>query len=273
MLARAGVLELMDTCRDFAASDDSAPAVYATVRLVKNAPNSENAWNDDVGVYRQEAMNASNRNWASMERILNHSMPLISILRQTYLVPAAGIHDVPEIPADETPFPPADLSAAIKPHLAQALGIHRSGTVLVTYRASGRSRDLVGKLVETLKLLAAAGIREISLPPSWRSSNSWEGERNPIVEMQIRAPEKFLIIRDPSEDSPFANHAEVPRVSFIPPDQAGHMIPAALLSIMRPLHLILIPEECPDPGHPLRSIRDGGFPSIDLQNLLRLLKS
>lgn len=274
MLARAGVLDLVDTGTEFSDSDDVAPLVHATVRLLKNSPTSEQTWDEHVGIYRKEAGKAANRDWASMEHILNESKPLIEILRKTYLVPSAGIHDVPEFPADEVPFPPVDPSSAIAPNLAKALGMHAAGTVLVTYRTSGPSRDdLVRKLVETLKLLAAAGIREISLPPSWRSRNSWDSERNPIVEMQVRAPEKFLIIRDPSEDSPFANHAEVPRVTFIPPDLAGHMIPAALLSIMRPLHLILIPEECPDPGHPLRRIGDGGFPSIDLQNLLRLLKS
>ena len=274
MLARAGVLQLVDTGTEFSDSDEAAPQVHASVRLIKTSPNSEKTWDELVGVYRKEAKDAADRNWTSMAQILNDSKPLINVLRKTYLVPSAGIHDVPEFPADEVPFPPADLSASIAPHLTQALGTHTSGKVLITYRISDQSRDdLVRKLVEILKLLAAAGIREISLPSSWRNRNSWESERNPIEEMQTRAPEKFLIIRDPSEDSPFANHAEVPRVSFIPPELAGHMIPDSLLSIMRPLHLILLPEECPDPGHPLRSISDGGFPSIDLQNLLRLLKS
>lgn len=89
----------------------------------------------------------------------------------------------------------------------------------------------------------------------------------------MQAPEKFLIVRDPSEDSPFANHAPIPRVSFIPPDQAGRPLPDSLFALSRPLHLILVPEECPDPGHSLRRIADGGFPSIELQNLLRQLKS
>jgi ATP-dependent DNA helicase RecQ len=274
MLARAGVLDLVDTSTEFSDSDDVAPLVHATVRLLKNSPTSEQAWDEHVGAYRKEAGKAANRDWRSMEHILNEDKSLVSILQQTYLVMAAGIHHVPESPGDEVPLPPSDLSAAIIPNLANALGTHTSGTVLVTYRTVGPSHDnLVRNLVETLKLLAAAGIREISLPPSWRSRNSWEGERNPIVEMKMRAPEKFLIIRGPSEDSPFANHAEVPRVSFIPPELAGQMIPDAVLSIIRPLHLILVPEECPDPGHPHRRIGDGGFPSIDLQNLLRLLKS
>jgi len=274
MLARAGVLELVDTGTEFADSDESAPAVHATVRLMKNSPTSEETWDEHVGDYRREAMHAANRNWAAMTHILNSSSPLIRILQQAYLVPAAGIYDVPEIPATEVPLPPADLSASIAPNLSQALGIHASGTVLVTYRSSGPSRDdLVRKLVETLKLLASSGIREISLPSSWRSRNFWEGERNPIAEMQTRAPEKFLIVRDPSEDTPFSRHPGVPRVSFIPPDHSGKSIPGELLAVDRPLHLILVPEECPDPGHPLRRIGDAGFPSIDLQNLLRQLKS
>lgn len=274
MLARAGVIELVDTGTEFADSDEGAPGVYATVRLLKTSPVSEETWDEHVGAYRQEARDAARRNWASMEHILNGSTPLIRILQQTYLVPAADIYDVPEIPADEAPFPPTDLSAAIAPHLAQTLGIHASGTVLVTYRTSGSSRDdLLRKLVETLRLLSAAGIREISLPSSWRRRKSWEGEQNPIAEMQMLAPEKFLIVRDPAEDSYLARHAGVPRVSFIPPDASGQAVCAELLSVNRPLHLILVPEECPDPGHPLRRIVDAGFPSIDLQNLLRQLKS
>jgi ATP-dependent DNA helicase RecQ len=273
MLARAGVLELVDTGTEFSDSDDVAPQVHATVRLLKNSPISEQAWDEHVGIYRKEAGKAANRDWASMEHILKESKPLIEILRKTYLVPSAGIHDVPEFPADEVPFPPDDLSSTIAPNLARALGIHATRTVLVTYRTSGPSRDdLVRNLMETLKLLAAAGIREISLPPSWRSRNSWEGERNPIAEMQMRAPEKFLIVRDAGEDKPFARHPRVPRVSFIPPDHSGKAISGELLSVNRPLHLVLVPDECPDPGHPLRSIRDARFPSIDLQNLLRQLK-
>ncbi|MEI7909633.1 MAG: protein DpdF [Verrucomicrobiota bacterium] len=273
MLARAGVLELVNTGTEFSDSDEGAPQIHATVRLWKNSPTSEQTWDEQVGAYRKEAKDAAHRNWTSMAQILDGSQSLIGVLRQTYLVPSAGIHDVPEFPADEVPFPPADLSAAIAPHLAKAVGIYASGTVLVTYRTSGQSRDdLVRKLVETLKLLSAAGIREISLPPSWRSRNSWEVERNPIVEMQMRAPEKFLIVRVPSEDKPFACHPRVPRVSFIPPDHSGQAIHADILAVDRPLHLILVPEECPDPGHMLRRIGDAGFPSIDLQNLLRQLK-
>lgn len=274
MLARAGVLELVETDTEFGESNEGAPVVHATVRLVKNSPTTEETWEDYVGAYRRDAVKAAKRNWNSMAQILDGSQSLIGVLKNTYLVPSAGIHDVPEIPADETPFPPVDSSTAIKPHLAQTLGIHASGTVLVTYRTSGPYRDdLVRKLVETLKLLAAAGIREISLPPSWRSRNSWEGERNPIAEMQMRAPEKFLIVRDPSEDKPFACHLKAPRVSFIPPDHSGQAIHTDVLAVDRPLHLILVPEECPDPGHLLRRIGDAGFPSIDLQNLLRQLKS
>jgi hypothetical protein len=273
MLARAGVLQLVDTGTEFSDSDEGAPQVHATVRLIKNSPNSERTWDELVGVYRKEAKKAADRNWTSMVNILNGSQPLIGVLRKTYLVPSAGIHDVPEFPADEVPFPPADLSDAIGPDLAKALGIHASGTVLVTYSSSGPLRDdVVRKLVETIKLLSASGIREISLPPSWRSRNSWEGERNPIAEMQMRAPERFLIVRDPCEDKPFARHPRVPRVSFIPPDHSGEAISGELLSVDRPLHLVLVPEKCPDPGHPLRSISDAGFPSIDLQNLLRQLK-
>jgi superfamily II DNA or RNA helicase len=273
MLARAGVLQLVDTGSEFSDSDEGAPQVHATVRLIKNSPNSEKTWDELVGVYRKEAKDAANRNWISMAQILNDSKPLITVLRKTYFVPSAGIHDVPEFPADEVPFPPTDLSSAIELNLTKALGIHTAGTVLVIYRASGPSRDdLVRILMETLKLLAAAGIREISLPPSWRSRNLWEGERNPIAEMQMRAPEKFLIVRDAGEDKPFACHPRVPRVSFIPPDHIGKEISGELLSVARPLHLVLVPDECPDPGHPLRSIRDAGFPSIDLQNLLRQLK-
>jgi hypothetical protein len=226
-----------------------------------------------VGVYRKEAKDAANRNWTSMAQILNDIKPLINVLRKTYLVPSAGIHDVPEFPADEVPFPPTDLSSAIAPNLAKALGIHTARTVLVTYRTSGPSHDdLVRNMIQTLKLLAAAGIREISMPPSWRSRNSWDGERNPIAEMQMRAPEKFLIVRDAGEDKPLARHPRVPRVSFIPPEHSGKAISEELLAVDRPLHLLLVPDECPDPAHPLRSIRDAGFPSIDLQNLLRQLK-
>ncbi|MCB1129529.1 MAG: ATP-dependent DNA helicase RecQ [Verrucomicrobiae bacterium] len=276
MLVRAGVLELVDTGIDFAEADgEGKPSVHATVRLLKNSPNTEEDWDAQVGTYRKEVMAAARRDWNSMERILRNDAPLASILRQTYLVPAAGIHDVTEIPVDEIPSPPEDLCASLATHLTTALGIHASGTVLITYRtSSGPLRDdLPRKLAETLRRLAAAGIREVSLPPAWRVRKFWYGERNPISEMQMQAPEKFLIVRDPAEDSRFAHHAAIPRVSFIPPDLAGHPIPDSLLFISRPLHLILVPEECPDPGHPLRRITDGGFPSIELQNLLQQLKS
>lgn len=275
MLARAGVIELVDTGTNYTEPGVAAPPVHATVRLLGNSPLSEDAWDQQVGRYRQEAVDAARRNWASMEQILNGSRPLVRILQQTYQVPAAGIHDVPELPGDEVPFPPADLACSISPALGRLHAGHPSGILLVTYRsAAGPSReDLARRITETLKLLCAAGIREISLPAGWRKRKSWEGERNPLAEMQAFAPEKFLIVRDPSEDRGLGRFPAVPRVSFIPPESAGEAPCDDLLLVARPLHLILVPEECPAPGHPYRRIGDAGFPAVDLQNLLRQLKT
>jgi hypothetical protein len=108
---------------------------------------------------------------------------------------------------------------------------------------------------------------------SWRNRKSWEGERNPIAEMQKNAPEKFVIVRDPSEDNiRLVDFPKVPRVSFIPPEHRGKAVPEELFCTDRPLHLIIVPDECPAPDHPHRLIRDSAFPTIDLQNLVPLLR-
>jgi len=274
MLARAGVIELVDTGTDYTGPGEAAPPVHATVRLLGNSPLSEDAWDQQVGRYRQEAVEAARRNWSSMEQILKGSRPLVGVLQQTYRVPEADIHDVPEAPGDEAPFPPADLLGSIAPALGRIPAVHFCGTVLVTYRTTGASRDELGmRITDGLRLLCAAGIREISLPAAWRRRKSWEGERNPIAQMQAAAPEKFLIVRDPSEDQSFVNHPRVPRVSFIPPELSAAAPYDQLFLVERPLHLILLPEECPAPSHPHRRIGDGTFPAIDLLDLLRHLKS
>jgi hypothetical protein len=274
MLARAGVIELVDTGTDYSEPGEAAPPVHATVRRLGNSPLSEDAWDQQVGRYRQEAVDAARRHWASMEQILAGSRPIVGVLQQTYRVPEAGIYDVPEIPGDEAPFPPADLLCSLSPALRRISGLHASGMVLVTYRTTGSSRDELGRrITETLKILCAAGIREISLPAAWRTRKSWEGERHPIEQMQASVPEKFLIVRDPSEDQPFTKHPRVPRVSFIPPELSAEAPYDQLFLVERPLHMILLPEECPAPGHPHRRIGDGAFPAIDLLDLLRHLKS
>lgn len=273
MLVRAKVLQLVDTGLSEPESEDAARRQTATVRLLKNAPDAGN-WDRLVGEHRQEVMTTAWANWQAMKQVLYGKEALAALLRKAYVVPEAGIHDVMEVPPGIGPEPPGDLASDIGAGLAEALGPRHGATAFILYRTAGGNHDEVArKLVEVLVLLASAGIREISLPASWRDRKLWEGKSNPIPDMVRRAPERFLITRDPEEDRPFARHPAVPRVSFVPPGHAGEVLDSRLLHVERPLHLILVPEECLDPGNPLRKVGETGLPAIRLDNLTHLLKS
>jgi ATP-dependent DNA helicase RecQ len=274
MLVRAKVIQLVDVGISGSDKEDISNIVTATVRLLKNSPISEESWDHLVGDHRQAVMATAWANWQAMRQVLGGRASLAALLRKTYIVAEAGIHDVLEVPPGVGPEPPRDIASNIGPNLLGALGAHSTGNVFILYRTAGANRDEVARrLVDALALLAAAGVREISLPASWRERKLWESRPNPIPEMLRRSPERFLITRDPDEDKSFAKHPGVPRISFVPPDHAGDVLDSRLLHVERPLHLILVPEECLDPGNPLRKVGETGLPAIRLEILTRLLKS
>ena len=75
---------------------------------------------------------------------------------------------------------------------------------------------------------------------------------------------------DDKSESYLSPMVRVPRLSLLSPGHATHPIPDHLLTLDRPLHVIVAPEECPDHLHPHRFLRDG--PHMRLETFYRLLQ-
>lgn len=276
LLARAGVLEFRDLSPPVLERDDTESETAFNERKAKNWANyrdscrisitkanplNEADWNEATSGYRSNVISNQRSYWDAMESVLNKKKTLSEILSSVYLVSEAGIDLVPKSPTEYVPLPPKRLFHEISPALEELSKNYQ----FITYPTVGETEDqIVIRLTELLKLLARQGIREISLPSAWRD-NEWYGRRNPISTMSAACREKFLIVRMIEDEDEHVPIAPVPRVTLLPPDMVDGTVPPDLLQLNRLVHLILLPKEVVDPGHPLRRIGDARTDVIEIQ--------
>jgi ATP-dependent DNA helicase RecQ len=291
LLARARVLEiehspLSEISRNPAEADEDfrlrskalreKHQALCPIRLLQANPLTARAWESQVGAHRDKSKAAAAANWQRMEDVLTARRPLTDILREVYRVPSAGIHDVASEAQAITLIPPRSVCTQLGDPLRCALPGDGKGLLLVTYRTNGVAfREMIVALVELLKRLAKNGIREVALPAVWRTQTTWPGSLpNPLKSMTGNAPENFLIVRRLDEEDPLLHgYIAVPRVSLVPPEKADEPIPEFLLTLNRPVHIILVPEECPDNRNPARRVGEVSPPeSRRMEDFQRLLK-
>ena len=287
LLARAGVLELQelpspDLARlpgeddeDYQSRREKAWAeadATCPVRLLGAAPIIESTWEDSVGTHRQQSMQAGATNWKRMEDVLCNRRSLPEVLREVYRVPDAGIDYVAFHPSEtEVPTPPKDLCRGMNEVLQSATRTAVNGLLIITYRTSGGAfYELLRTQIELLKSAVSHGVREIAVPAKWLERDKWDEHRNPFSDLPHRSTEGFIIAQDLAELDLWDRQPDVPRISLVLPDNTS--VNDSLYSLRRPLHLLVIPEECADPTHPSRRIGDARPNVMHLDDFARLLK-
>ena len=103
--------------------------------------------------------------------------------------------------------------------------------------------------------------------------HAWDGVKNPLGEATNASREHFVIVRFLEDEDEHANTPAVPRVTLLTPEWADIPVPVHLYSLGRPIHLILIPEECLDPAHQHRRIGDARPDVITINSVFDLLSS
>ncbi len=287
LLARAGVLELHElpspdlarlagendedyqTRRENAWAEANATCV---VRLLDVAPIFESSWQDRVGTYRQQSMQAGALNWQRMEDVLKRNRGLPDVLREVYRVPDAGIYDVSLHPSEvEVPTPPKDLCRKWSLSLEHATRTAINGLLILTYQANEiASYDVLLTQISLLKTLISHGVREIAVPSKWLERSHWDEHRNPVPDLVRQSIEGFIIVRDVAELDTWDRQPDVPRASLVMPDNMSGS--DFLYSLNRPLHFLIVPEAFPDPANPSRLIGDVRSNVISLKDFARLLQ-
>ena len=103
--------------------------------------------------------------------------------------------------------------------------------------------------------------------------HAWDGVNNPLGEATDASREHFVIVRFLEEEDEHMNTCAVPRVTLLTPEWADIPVPVHLYSLVRPIHLILIPEETADPAHHHRRIGDARSDVIQINTVFDLLSS
>ena len=226
------------------------------VRLLENNLTTLDDFSQFLCNRRKELNYFSSSRKKQIEKLIAHPPPhLPELLQAVYKVANAGIHHVSQTP-DEIHIQPGDF-----PHLGLSESLsaffQSQGTeltFLVYNPFPDNPMDLARELIESLKILFQAGMRELVLPRHWREMKKWLGRPNPIPELHKSAQEHFVVVRDIFEDEGWPVHLPIPRITFLPPEFSGKRIPDFMHGVERPYHLIIAPNDCIDPYHPYRNI-------------------
>jgi hypothetical protein len=96
--------------------------------------------------------------------------------------------------------------------------------------------------------LVHRGILEIAVPDEYFSQKDWDQLRN-------TSPINF-VVRGGSEDDPFSPPPPLLRASVLPVLFAPVAQVQNVMSMQRPIHIILFPDNATDPRQPARRLRD-----------------
>lgn len=241
------------------------------VRLKNTETTSPAFWEKVVARSRSETLSAADESWRRMCEVLAGKRELAAILREVYRVRAAGI----EVSTGTEGFPIVPPRRACA-HLAESLrriGPQDSGALLiVTYATSGQAAGGWRRaVVEIMHRLVRLGIREVAVPPEWRTWTKWpDGRESPLYTLHRGASERFVIVRGVDETDPLGSKGwPVPRLSIVEPSQTAQPVPEHLLLLERPFHIILAPAESLDPRHSGRKIGDVPPPEVMRLEVMR----
>ncbi len=153
--------------------------------------------------------------------------------RTEYLVPQ------PTLPALQPRLP--------HPRLHTALGLPPDSEFgVVTYtppagtREARRWDDLLLRVL--FPRLIDLGVREFSTSARWTVLPAFR-------RLHHLCPERYLLFTPPDADSN-AESWPVPRVTLLDPTDPPGVLPADLIRVARPFHLLLVPDGTRDPTHP-----------------------
>ena len=274
LMVRAGVLEFLDAPtpkitrgveETDAAWEERLRAVWdeaettARVRLRGNAPLNEVPWNDSVGQFRAETAETAQSRWKQLSEVVHskkrQASDLPTALQRIYEVPDACIYQVWLNP--EVDLAPAAIS--IKRNHGERLPellsnrISQQGTCFITYDPGLTCGDLADYMLSLIEKLLKLGIQEVALPED--KMNHWLPQQNTNL--------PFYILRELNDEDPLHNPPMTSRVSVLPANV--NAVPDALLMLQRPLHFIVLPKVCREPGHPHRRIGDTFTNFIDIK--------
>jgi hypothetical protein len=272
-MVRAGVLEFMDApTPKITRGVEETDAVWeerlraawdeaettARVRLKGNAPLNEASWNDSVGQFRAETAETAQSRWKQLSEVVHskkrQANDLPRSLEKIYEVHEACVFQV--WPNPEVKLVPAALSITRnhRERLPEVLSnqINQQGTCFIIYDSVLKCGELADHMLTLIETLLKFGIQEVALPED--KMNHWFPHQNTNL--------PFCIVRGLKDEDPLHNPPMTARVSALP--ATVNAVPDPLLLLQRPLHFIVLPKECREPGHPHRCIGDTFTNVIDL---------
>jgi len=231
----------------------------SAVRLTESGHQLEQVWRE------RRAMAVANGDpLADMREILSGRNALSDIFRRAYTIRELGIypdgadgdcpvtrgagqvsHAYPPPPV----FPPRHVIQLLEPNAWR--GPPLSPLTLVSYRPpEGRegADKLRRALVDLLQVLVTRGFLEIATDEALRT-------RQEVRQLWKRSPARFVIDRAIHEEDGTPGEPRVARVSVVPPDGPRARL-EHLFTLDRPVHVLVFPEDLPEPGGRGRKLTD-----------------
>lgn len=285
MMARAGMLEMDAAAPDLearsAAEDDEAferrteaywSAYYmrCIVDLREAGHRDKTVFSNRIQAERARSFRAAQENATLLHALVSGDSEVGTLLARLYqsyeqgrsIVVSAACGGCPvhrregEVNTDYAEpavfgvsrIPPQDLGdwRRIFPHLSDAR------TVFLLVPDGVETRDIASVLGEAVALF---NIKEIATSRAFRFGT-------PAVRtLHKKAPGGFLMLQDLEEEAKAPPPYPVARISVL----TEGSVPAYLLDLERPLHIIIAPTSTPDPWHPARRLGEVGSNVLTLE--------
>lgn len=212
-------------------------------------------WNNVVSESRSRTLRSANLNWRRMEQLLDRNGDLRSILSQLYSINSEGGDVAVDTGQNGFPVvPPRSLQTLPNQGLMSLVEECGSNLLLVTYSTKDASpRKLQNSLFRDVERLVMQGIREIAVSKQLRSDSFWSRK---LGSLHTKAqPERFISIVECEEDEDALWEPwNLPRVTFLDPSKSGEVMPVHLLYQVRPVHIVVLPEDMCDPRNTSRRV-------------------
>lgn len=281
LMARAGLIELEsaepplidqqegESDEDFEERQHQAfarNAISIAVRPTGLGHLDRDTWERRVELARQETLRSDRRSLNQVERFLGGTESLADLLIEAYTLDADGIGISPARVDGNCPVSRGGVMARarfILPesqlHLTVATAVDGrfarllppdSHYLLVAVPAPGRhpASDWRRALLPALRMLVSRGVREIRAVPSWLEL--------PEYRSLYRSARPRIVFHSNLVESPpsLADEWPVPRLTVIEGGIAMVDFLASAALSRRPLELLLVPEDLPDPERPDRPL-------------------